>query len=163
MIIGKLDHYKNKFCLTIISILCYTRCGIQNCLVPKNMTRINGLAGAFTPLYGWPHLPNNSVFLSLRLWFQKLKTTRLREYKSFSVCFGKSKCHKIHVGGFWGELLISQEWAFWAFTVSILNSMTLNQLSVSSLFSLCIAYILKYTLCFPIFLFIPFTLENTLS
>lgn len=78
----------------------------NNCFMPRNMTRMNGLVGVFRPLLGWPQLSNGSVFLSLRLWFQKLKTTRLRKDKSFSVCFRKSKPNKIYVGGFRRELLI---------------------------------------------------------
>lgn len=69
--------------------------------VPKDMTRINGLAGNITVLRGWPPPSDDSVFLSLRLQFQKRKTTRPRKDKSFSVCFRKSKPNKIHVGGFW--------------------------------------------------------------
>lgn len=78
----------------------------RNCFVPKDVTRVNGLAGGFMLFHGWPHLTDGSVFLSLRLWFQKFKTTRPRKDKSLSVCFRKSKPNKIHVGGFWRELLI---------------------------------------------------------
>lgn len=103
---------KTKFSLVIIYlyylILALESQGFipNNCFMPRNMTRINGLVRGFRPLLGWPQLSNDSVFLSLRLWFQKLKTTRLRKDKSFSVCFRKSKPNKIYVGGFWRELLI---------------------------------------------------------
>lgn len=110
LMIGDLDHYKNKIPLTIISILHYIWCGIpsfrskQLSYTPKHDQ--NKWPGGVTPLLGWPQLPDDSVFLSSRLWFQKRKTTRLRKDKSFSVCFRKSKRNKIHVGGFWRELLI---------------------------------------------------------
>lgn len=68
LIIGKLDRYKNKLFLTTLSILYYTVVESQtfitnNCLMPENMTRINGLARGFTPLQWVAHLPNDSVCL----------------------------------------------------------------------------------------------------
>jgi len=60
----------------------------------------------FKLLHGWPRPTDEFLFLSLRLWFQKLKTTRPRKDKSLSVCFRKSKPNKIHVGGFWRVLFI---------------------------------------------------------
>lgn len=57
-------------------------------------------------MHGWPRPTDGFLFLSLRLWFQKLKTTRPRKDKSLSVCFRKSKPNKIHVGGFWRVLFI---------------------------------------------------------
>lgn len=174
LIIGKLDHCNNKLSLTIISILYFICCGIPS-FHPKqlscaqNMTRINDLSGDFTPLHGWPHLPDDSVFLSLRLWFQKLKTTRLRKDKSFSVCFRKSKPNKIHVNGFWRELLIclsgmgllGSHYFLPRLLELSLCSMILNHLSVFSLlFALAIPYILKQHAIPSYMLFIPFTLQE---
>lgn len=107
----------------------------KNCFMPWNMTRINGLVGGFRPLLGWPQLSKNSVFLSLRLWFQNLKpldsekinlsqfaSENLNPIKSTSVAFGES------------YLSVCQEWAvgfplFSSWTVGVLlYSMLLNHL-----------------------------------
>lgn len=48
-------------------------------LCPKTWPRINSLAEDFGLLHGWPRPTDDFLFLSLRLWFQKLKTTRPRK------------------------------------------------------------------------------------
>lgn len=45
----------------------------------RQWPRINSLAGDFGLLHGWPCPADDFLFLSLRLWFQKLKTTRPRK------------------------------------------------------------------------------------
>lgn len=158
----------------MISIFYFICHGIS-CFHPKqwscaqNMTRINDLSGDFTPLHGWPHLPDDSVFLSLRLWFQKLKTTRLREDKSFSVCFRKSKPNKIHVSGSWRELLICLSGMgllgshcflpnYWS--CPLLHGSKPSLWVFSPLCPGQVAYILKQHAAFSYMLFIPFTLKE---
>lgn len=129
---------------------------INNYLMPESMTRINDLARGFASLQRVAYL-NDSVLLSLRLWFQKLKITRLRKDKSFSVWFRKSKPNKIYASGFWSYSAVFLEWTFWALVISLLDcwSCALQPDFKPSLCFLssfpCIPYVLKYTLYFPIF------------
>lgn len=139
----------------------------NNCLRPQNMTRTNGLARSFRPLLGWPQLLDDPVLLSLKLWFQKLKTTRLRKDKSYSVCFRKSKPNKKSVASGESYSSVCEEWAFGLALFSsrtigvVLYRITLKHLSFLSSLPFHKSSILKY----PILLFClcPWLWRNCLS
>lgn len=78
-----LDNCKSKRPLSVLSVFDYTCCTVPSSY-PKQSPcaqrpRINSLAGDFKLLHGWPRPTDDFLFLSLRLWFQKLKTTRPRK------------------------------------------------------------------------------------